>query len=101
MLKRLAILASLLAAAGLAQSPELDRFVTDQMSRQHIPGLGLAVIQKDKPPILKGYGQCNLELNISCGPASGFKIGPVTKQFIATAVMVPVDEGKVKHDEPL
>jgi D-alanyl-D-alanine carboxypeptidase len=83
------------AAAGGARADETDDYVTAQMSKQHIPGLSLAVLKAGKPVKVKGYGVANLELGTRATPESVYMIGSLSKQFIAAGIVLLNKEGKV------
>ncbi len=79
----------------------VDEFVKQQMEREKIPGVSLAVIKDGKPMIVKGYGLANVEHNVPVKPETIFQSGSVGKQFTAFAVMLLVDEGKIGLDEKI
>src|SRR5687767_10652119 len=71
------------------------------MQKQHIPGLALAVIRDGKAVKAKGYGMASVELKVPATRDTVFELGSITKQFTAVAVMMLVEEGKVKLDEKI
>jgi len=82
-------------------SEKIDRFVTEEMQRQHVPGVGLAVIQHGEVLKAQGYGLCNLEHHVPVTPETMFQSGSLGKQFTATAVMLQVEGGKLALSDPL
>ena len=50
---------------------------------------------------MKGYGFANLEHDVPVKPDTVFELASVTKQFTAAAVMLLVEEGKVKVGDPI
>jgi CubicO group peptidase (beta-lactamase class C family) len=74
---------------------QTDEYVQAEMKKQRIPGLSLAVIKEGKIIKAMGYGLANVELNLPASPESVYKIGSVSKQFIATGIMLLVQEGKL------
>lgn len=90
-----------LAGASDARADEIDDYVTAQMSRQHIPGLSLAVLKDGKPVKAQGYGLANLELGVRATPETIYQIGSVSKQFIAAGIVRLSEEGKVGLDDPI
>ncbi len=84
-------------AAGLtpAQAGAVDRYVRAEMARQRIPGLQLGVYRDGKSVLERGYGTANLEWRAPVTADTLFQSGSVGKQFVATAVMMLVEEGKV------
>ena len=77
----------------------VDDIVRTEMERQHIPGLALAIVKHGVPVRMQGYGAANLEHNIPVTPKTVFKIGSVSKQFIAAGVLLLADEGKLSLDD--
>ena len=48
-----------------------------------------------KPIFKKSYGFANIELNVTNNPETKFRIGSVTKQFTAIAIMILQEQGKL------
>lgn len=94
------MLAFVFVTSGLANN-DVDKIVADEMARQKIPGVAVAVIHNGKVVKEKGYGMANVELNIPVTNDSVFKIGSISKPMIALAVMKLVDEGKIGLDDPV
>jgi CubicO group peptidase (beta-lactamase class C family) len=58
---------------------------------------GSVLVCKDNETVLKsGYGMANFEHDISNTPNTKFRIGSITKQFTAMAVMLLEERGKLK-----
>src|SRR6266498_1220722 len=94
----------LFVTPGVAQddiSAKVDRYIKDEMQKQQIPGLSLAVIKAGQIILAKGYGFANVEHQVPVKPESIFQSGSVGKQFTATAVMILVEEGKIKLDDSI
>ena len=91
----------LFAASSQAQNTSstaaVDQYVKAEMQRQHIPGLSLLVAKNGKIVQAEGFGLSNVELQVPVKPESVFQSGSVGKQFTATAVMMLVEDGKVKE----
>jgi CubicO group peptidase (beta-lactamase class C family) len=64
-------------------------------------GPGAAVlVEKDGEVLLrKGYGMADLELGVPIAPDMVFRLGSITKQFTAAAVLLLVQEGKLSLDD--
>jgi CubicO group peptidase (beta-lactamase class C family) len=80
---------------------EVDRLIHAEMQKQHIPGLSLLVARSGKIVRAEGYGLANVELQVPVKPETVFQSGSVGKQFTATAIMMLVEEGKVRLDDPI
>jgi CubicO group peptidase (beta-lactamase class C family) len=79
----------------------VDAFVLAEMARQHIPGLALAVIQAGKVVKVKGYGFADIKRREPVRPDTVFRIGSMSKQFLATGIMLLAQEGKLTVDDPI
>jgi CubicO group peptidase (beta-lactamase class C family) len=88
-----------LAALPEARADTVDDIVRKQMEKQHIPGVAVAVVKDGKPVKVQGYGLANMELEVAVKPDSVFRVGSVSKQIIATAVMILVNDGKLSLDD--
>lgn len=98
----LAILA--IAVSAIAQNSSeaaVDAFVKAEMEQKKIPGVSIAVIRDGKPWLVKGYGLANIEHNVPVKPETIFQSGSVGKQFTAFAIMLLVDEGKIRLDDKI
>ena len=92
----------LLGAATVAvRADKVDDYVKAEMQKQHVPGLSLAVIKDGKVIKVEGYGLANVELNVPASPESVYKIGSVSKQFIATGIMLLMQEGRISLTDPV
>jgi D-alanyl-D-alanine carboxypeptidase len=65
------------------------------------PGAAVGVRHGDRPPYLAGFGHADLEWGLSITPDTVFRLGSVTKQFTAAAIMLLVEDGKVGLDDPV
>jgi len=95
---------ALIAAGSLlqvARSDEIDDYVNAEIQTRHIPGVSLAVIKEGKLVKAQGYGLANVELKVPAGPETVYKIGSVSKQFIAAGIMLLVQDGKIKVDDKI
>jgi D-alanyl-D-alanine carboxypeptidase len=90
-------------AAGVTQTTrlEVDQYMQGQLVAQRIPGMSLVVVQDGQVIYAKGYGYASLESARPVKPEDRFNIGSVSKTFIASAVMLLVEEGKMSLDDTL
>jgi len=87
--------------AVAAARDTIDRFVAAEMARMHIPGVSLAVVRAGKVIKTGGYGMADLENGIPVTPETVFKIGSVSKQFLATGIMLLAQDGRLSVDDPV
>ncbi len=79
----------------------VDAAALQFIAQGYAPGVSVAIVRKGQVLYAKGYGLENLETQAPTTNESIFKAGSITKEFIATAVMVMVQEGRVSLDDPL
>ncbi|MFN8445886.1 MAG: serine hydrolase domain-containing protein [Caldilineaceae bacterium] len=77
----------------------IDRFVTEQMETQRVPGLALAITRGEEVLYLKGYGSANGQQPIT--PQTQFLIASLSKSFTAVAVLQLVEAGQIELDAPV
>ncbi|MCG6949622.1 MAG: beta-lactamase family protein [Acidobacteria bacterium] len=104
-------LAALILATGSASAQivtptnerltELDRRIEDYMEKNHIPGVLVAVASKGRMIHLKPYGMANVELSVPVSETTVFEIGSISKQFVSSAAMMLVEEGRLGLDDQI
>ena len=81
--------------------PAVDALADALIAGGIVPGLSLAVMRGGSILHAKGYGSANLETDTAVVPETVFRVGSVSKQFIATAIALLQEEGKLGFDDPL
>lgn len=87
--------------APLLRADAVDDLVNADLARQQIPGLALAVMKDGKLAKSAGYGLANVEEKVPVRPETVFRIASVGKQFIATGILLLVEDGKMTLDDRL
>jgi CubicO group peptidase (beta-lactamase class C family) len=82
-----------------AHADDVDDFVKAVMEQRHIPAVSIAVIKGGALVKSAGYGLANVEHEASARSDTVYKIGSVSKQFIAAAVMLLAQDGKLLIDD--
>ena len=103
----LAVLWLLAAAGGAAQTAPAPESVAQV--DEYLSGLakenrfsGAVLLARDGRVLLsKGYGMANLELDVPNTPQTRFRLGSITKQFTAAAVMLLQEQGKLSVQDPV
>jgi CubicO group peptidase (beta-lactamase class C family) len=98
------LVVAVLAATGNAQNAHPDpvgEYVNAEMQRQHVPGLALLVARDGNIIRAQGFGVSNLEHQVPVKPETVFQSGSMGKQFTATAIMMLVEEGRIRLDDPI
>jgi CubicO group peptidase (beta-lactamase class C family) len=63
---------------------------------------GAVLVMKDGQPLLReGYGKASYELDVPNTPETKFRLGSITKQFTAMAIMILAERGKLSPDDPI
>jgi D-alanyl-D-alanine carboxypeptidase len=103
-----AVICAFLGSAAQAQTPAdkslgaaIDKVAAAAVAAGESPGLEVAVVKNGKPLLVKGYGSANLEQHVPVSNDSVFRIGSVTKQFTAVALLLLAEEGKLSLQDKL
>jgi CubicO group peptidase (beta-lactamase class C family) len=99
MKSKMIVLFLLVRVLAYGQADSTDIIVQKMMKEQKIAGLALAVIKNGKPVVNKGYGLANVELNVPVTEKTVIRLGSVSKQFFATAILKLMEEGKLSIDD--
>lgn len=92
---------SLAAQAANGLAARIDSIVAAEIAAGAAPGLSVAVVRGADTLVLKGYGLADVENGVAVTDRSVFRIGSLTKQFTAAAVLKLVEEGRIRLDAPL
>jgi CubicO group peptidase (beta-lactamase class C family) len=101
------LLISFVVAALLVGTPayaqdktgEIDKIFT--WAKPGVPGCTVAVSQHGKPVVNRAYGSADLERDVALNPNSIFDIGSVRKQFVAAAVLLLVEDGRISLSDDI
>ena len=86
-------------ADSLAAS--IDKAAASAVAAGESPGLQVAVFKDGKAVLVKSYGSANLEQHVPVSNESVFRVGSVTKQFTAVALLLLAEEGKLSLQDKL
>jgi CubicO group peptidase (beta-lactamase class C family) len=89
------------AAQGDRSIAAVDRFVREEVRRQRIPGLSIAVLRGDRLLLARGYGFANLEHRVPASDSTVYQSGSLGKQFTAALVLMLADSGRLGLDVPI
>lgn len=79
----------------------IDRLVQAKVREMNIPGYSLAVVYKGRTVLQKGYGFADREARVPVTPETVFGLASVTKTFTGLALLLLVDDGKVRVEDTL
>lgn len=93
--------ADLTAQLPAEGSRRIDSIVASVMQSRRIPGAAVAVVDNGRIVFSNAYGLANLETETPVTPSSVFELASVTKPLTAAAVMLLVQDGKVRLDDSI
>ncbi len=85
---------------GQAKVDKLDKLINAYTADGKFNG-SVLVAEKGKVIYKKGFGLADMEWNLPNGPDTKHRLGSITKQFTAMAIMQLVEKGKLKLDVPI
>ncbi|HYC89100.1 MAG TPA: serine hydrolase domain-containing protein [Thermoanaerobaculia bacterium] len=96
---RVTSLLAILTCSLIARADALDDLVRAHMDWQRVPGLSVAVVKNGKAVAARGYGLANVETQTPARAETVYKIGSLSKPFLAAAVMLLAQDGKLQLDD--
>lgn len=82
-------------AASPGMRRTLDSLASGFVTSNNAPGTAVAVVRGTDTLLFRGYGMANLEVATPVSVNTVFRIGSVTKQFTAAAVLQLAEQGKL------
>ena len=89
------------APKGKNLAAAIDKVAASAIAAGESPGLQVAVFKDGRPVLVKSYGSANLEQRVPVSNESVFRVGSVTKQFTAVALLLLAEEGKLSLQDKL
>ena len=80
---------------------ELEAKINCLLNKYRIPGAGIAIVSKDSIIYCSGLGYANIENKIPVTENTHFRMGSITKSFVAFGFLKLVEEGKVDLQTPV
>ena len=88
------VLAPLIPLSGIEFSSKFDEYMNAQMKANRFSG-SVLVAQSGKMLLTNGYGMADRELRVLNTPSTKFRLGPITQQFTAMAILELEEAGKL------
>ncbi len=79
----------------------VDALAEEYLTRPGAAGLSIGLARSGSIMVAKGYGLADLEFDVPADSQTMFRIGSVTKQFTAAAIMQLIERGKLSLDDNL
>jgi len=95
------LMLSSLRAQETTDFSALEDYIEKARTDWKVPGLGLAIIEKDQVVYAGGFGYADRENKRPVTENTQFAIGSSSKAFTAAAVCLLADEGLIDLDEPI
>lgn len=92
-------LAAQTAPDRAALSAAIDSMARQELAGGRVAGFSIAVARRGEVLFARGYGMADLELEVPVTAEMVFRLGSITKQFTAAAIMRLVEEGKLNLDD--
>lgn len=98
---------SLAPLAGAQQASQarlvarIDSVVQDAMAAKQIVGTSVGVMKDGRILMAKGYGYADLENEVRATEHTVYRVGSVTKQFTAAAIMLLAERGQLSLEDDL
>lgn len=98
------VIAAVLSSAASAQlTPALQRsmdaVVAKALEDASVPSVSIAIVKDGKLVYAKAYGVARLDTGQAANAGMRYKIGSNTKQFVAAAVLLLAQEGRLSLDD--
>lgn len=79
----------------------IEEIAQRAVEQEGVPALGVAVMLGEDVLVAGGFGTANVERHVAATAQTVFRIGSVTKQFAAAAILQLVDEGRLALDDDI
>jgi len=79
----------------------IDAAAADVLKTTGVPSASVAVVQGGKVAYVKAYGMARLQPPMPAEVGMQYSIGSISKQFTAALVLLLVQDGKVKLNDPV
>ena len=86
---------------GTAVARVADSLAETFIATRGAPSVAIAVVRGRDTIVMRAWGKADLEQDVAATPRSVYRIGSVTKQFTAAAVMQLVEQDRVKLDDSI
>ncbi|MHA2031917.1 MAG: serine hydrolase [Candidatus Kariarchaeaceae archaeon] len=80
---------------------KFELLISEEMARTKTPGMSIAIVQNNEIIYNGNFGASNLENGLATNGETLYQIASVTKSFICLGILILMDQGKVKIDDPI
>jgi CubicO group peptidase (beta-lactamase class C family) len=79
----------------------IDKMMSDYNGKDSVPGIAVLVAKDGKILQEKGFGNADIEHHMKVAPDTKFRIGSISKQFTASAILRLQEQGKINVNDKL
>ena len=79
----------------------LESFILEKMSKTGLPGLSIALVDREGIVYARGFGFRDVEHGLRATTRTSYCVGSVTKSFTALAILQLAEEGLLSLDDPI
>jgi CubicO group peptidase (beta-lactamase class C family) len=80
---------------------ELQKAMKDVLGKEHVPGAGVALVSRGEVLWCGGFGKADIAANRDVNCETQFRVGSISKTFVALALLVLQEEGKINLEARL
>jgi CubicO group peptidase (beta-lactamase class C family) len=84
-----------------ALAARLDSIASAYVRDAPAAGVTVAVVRRGDTLLLRGYGERDRDRHLPAEPSTVYRVGSITKQFTAAAVLKLVEQGKIRLRDPI
>jgi D-alanyl-D-alanine carboxypeptidase len=77
----------------------VDKLVAKALAESGTPAVSIAIVKDGKVALAQAYGDARLDPKTPATAAMRFSIGSVSKQFLAAAILLAAENGKLSLDD--
>jgi len=80
---------------------DLQKAMKDMLEKEHVPGAGVALVSNGELMWCGGFGKADISTNRDVNCDTEFRVGSISKTFVALALLVLQEEGKINLEARL
>jgi D-alanyl-D-alanine carboxypeptidase len=79
----------------------VDSLVADALTEGPVAAMSIAVVRGRDTIVMKGYGLADVENDVRASAQTVYRIGSITKQYTAAAILQLVEQGRLSIDDSI
>ena len=78
---------------------KIDTLAADVLAKTGVPSASVVVVTNGELAYAKAFGDAKIDPQVPANPDMRYKVGSISKQFCATAILMLQEEGKLSLDD--